>query len=238
MKRSRIGKGSSKGVRKSKKTAVSFRGSAVPIPRVVAQPTNRQLVRNPRDMGYVDYTTYQVSAWEANSTGSVVYPFTVAMGTGSSERVGRNILLRGIVFRGQITANSTASNDKPVLLMVYDNSPTGSLPSVSDILSSPHPLAQNNPQNSSRFRIIRRFAWNIDGGLAAGQMTSDSTHSIEEYIDLKGKKVEYKQASGGSGAIGDVQKGAIYFLLVGFRAAASPTCSTLFFSARLQFVDI
>lgn len=205
------------------------------ISRNVPVPSARQLVRNPRDMGYLDYTTYIASPLEFNSTGAVILPFPVAMGSGASNRVGRTILLRGINFRGQVMAKTATSTDKPVFLVVYDNRPTDSLPTITQILESSHPSAQNNAENSSRFRIIRRFVWNIDG-TSAGD-TADSSHLFEEYVDLKGKKTEYATASGGTGAIGDIQKGALYFVASGFRGTGT-SATEIYFTARLQFVDV
>lgn len=200
----------------------------------VAQLSRAQLVKHPKDMGSLD------DSWAVamNTTGAIRLPFPIANGAGSEDRIGRSVAYRGIILRGQIIADASSILQKVALLVVYDKRPTGSLPAVSDILKSINPNSLNNVQNSSRFRTIRRYTYMLAGNSTAGQQLDSSHVNVEEYIDLKGKPVEYKSAGGtGLGDIGDIQLGALYFIAVG-SAIAGAGDTNLYLESRLQFVDV
>lgn len=219
---------------KSKKKAGKSSKKKSKTKAAPAQLSRAQLVKRPKDMGSID------NSWgpAMNTTGAIILPFPIANGAGLEDRIGRAVAYRGIILRGHIIADTAAIWQKVSLHIVYDKRPTGTLPAITDILETASPNALNNIQNSSRFRTIRRYTWVLTGANSATNILDNSIKDVEDYIDLKGKPVEYKSGGGtGDGQIGDIQMGALYFLVTGSGVAGTAD-ATLFLESRLQFVDV
>lgn len=105
-------------------------------------------------------------------------------------------------------------------MIVYDKRPTGALPTISDILASVEPNAPNQQDNIGRFTILRRLDVILLGNpTTTADMTSCTFKDGSFYLDLKGLPVVYKSA--GTGAIGDIEQGALYSVAVGDHAAGT-----------------
>lgn len=186
-----------------------------------------------RETGFVDVaaTTYNF-----DTTGSVALLNTVAQGASVNQRVGKRVQLKSLQARGFIQNSATASINDTAMLIVYDRRPTGALPAVTDILTAVSSLAMNNDANSGRFSILKRVDFLLAGNSsAAANYTETMAQSADFYLDLKGLPTAYKAAA--TGAIGDIEQGALYLVTVGVTAAgtAAATASLAF---RLRFVDI
>ena len=187
-------------------------------------------MRSVVEPGYVDlaYANYDL-----NTTGSLVLLNTIGQGAGTSQRVGKRVALKSLQCRGNIQANDAATSTDVAYMIVYDKRPTGVLPAITDILVTASPRAFNNDTNSGRFRILKRVDEVLIGS-AANQYTCCSTKSADWYLDLKGLPQVFKAA--GTGAIGDIEEGALYLVTVG--AAAGTSAGTLGAGFRVRYIDV
>lgn len=186
-----------------------------------------------KELGYVDVGT---ATYNLDTTGSIALLNTVAQGAAVTQRVGKKILLKGLQCRGQCYNNNTATFNDIAFLIVYDKRPTGALPAVTDILAAATSIAMNNDANAGRFSIIKRVDDMLTGNNAAAASYLDNmAKSADFYLPLKGLQTTYKAA--GTGAIGDIEEGALYLVTVGNNAAGT-AAATMQVNFRLRFVDV
>lgn len=185
-----------------------------------------------RELGYVDVVA---ASYNMDTTGHVVLLNTIAQGAGVTQRVGKKVSLKGLQCRGQMKALTACDTVKVAYMIVYDKRPTGALPAVTDILVSASSLALNNDANSGRFRILKRCDAIITGNETASANVTDTT-AIDDtwYLDLKGLPTVYKAAA--TGAIGDIEEGALYLVTVGSEAGTA--AGSLNAGYRTRFVDV
>jgi len=185
-----------------------------------------------KETGYVDLAT---ADYVLDTTGSVTLLNTVAQGVAVTQRVGKKIQMKGLQHRGRYYNGTTATINDIAIMIVYDKRPTGSLPAITDILTSTSPSAMNNDANSGRFRILKR----IDDVLAGNTTTPACGLEIKEssfYLSLRDTPpTVYKAAA--SGAISDIEEGALYLVTVG-NTAGGTAAATLTGQFRLRFNDI
>lgn len=185
-----------------------------------------------QETGFVDLAA---ASYAFDTTGSVTLIATVAQGASVSQRVGKKIMLKSLQFRGYAANNSTASFNDCAMLIVYDKRPTGSVPAVTDILVSANAQSFNNDANSGRFQILKRQDFELVMPAAATTGTENSAVSADFYLNLKGKPCVFKAA--GTGAIGDIEEGALYLVTVGI-VAAGTAAAALQGGFRTRFIDV
>lgn len=187
----------------------------------------------PRELGYVDVA---IASYALDTTGSVTLLNTVAQGAGVTQRVGKKIVLKGIQARGRMVNGSTATVNDVAFMIVYDKRPTGALPAVTDILTAADSTAMNNDANSGRFSILKRVDEVLTGNTAAAANYMPNMYKgADFYLPLKGLPTTYKAA--GTGAIGDIEEGALYLVTVG-SSAAGTAAAALGVAFRLRFLDV
>lgn len=205
------------------------------IPAAIGRGLNRRGQTN-KETGYVDVaaTTYNF-----DTTGSIVLLNTVSQGAGTTQRVGKKIMLKSLQCRGYCYNSTTAVYNDCAILIVYDKRPTGALPAITDILNTANAVAFNNDVNSGRFKILKRADFMLigpqTGAIATQQLTSVSSMSADFFLDLKGLPEVFKAA--GTGAIGDIEEGAMYLVTVGITAAGTAAAHGVL-GFRLRFVDV
>ena len=161
---------------------------------------------------------------------------TVAQGAGVTQRVGKKIVLKGLQCRGNLQNGSTANSNDVAFMIVYDKRPTGALPSITDILNTATSTSMNNDANGGRFSILKRWDEILIGNLtAAANYTEAVVKSCDWYLPLNGKATVYKAA--GTGAIGDIEEGALYLVTVG-QVAAGTAAAVMRAGFRLRFIDV
>lgn len=192
---------------------------------------NRRGVSSP-DTGYVDVAN---TAYNFDLTGSIVLLNTIAQGASVNQRVGKKCVLKSIAMRGAAVNNAAALYNDCALLIVYDRRPTGSLPAITDILVSAASVSFNNDTNSGRFSILKRADFMLVGAPSITTGTEMSACSADFFLSLKGLPVVAKAA--GTGAIGDIEEGALYLITVG-NAAAGTSAATLNAGFRVRFMDV
>lgn len=185
----------------------------------------------PRETGYVDLA---LASYGLDTTGSIVLIPTVAQGASVNQRVGKKIMWKSLQCRGTMNARTAAVANDVAFMIVYDKRPTGALPSITDILVSANSSAFNNDSNSGRFRILKRVDQVLIGNTttpATGQEEKDCSF----FLDLKGLPCVYKAAT--TGAIADIEEGALYLVTVGDNAAGT-AAAYLSAGFRTRFVDV
>lgn len=194
-----------------------------------AKGLNRRGVSS--ETGFVDLP---LANYAMDTTGTIALVATVAQGASVNQRVGKKILWKSIQVRGDFQANTTATSNDVTMLLIYDRRPTGALPAITDILVTANSQAFNNDANSGRFKILRRVDRTIIGN-STTPATGMEAFSVDDYISLKGLPGVFKAA--GSGAIGDIEEGALYLVTVGNRVAGN-TAVTGVLAFRTRFLDV
>lgn len=192
-----------------------------------------RLQRSPglaRELGYVDIVS---ASYPLNTTGAVTLLNTVAQGAAVTQRIGKKIALKGLQCRGSIQSDSTTTFTDVAYMIVYDKRPTGALPTITDILVSISPNAMNNDANAGRFSILKRVDDVLIGN--STNLTDSTIKSADWWLDLKGRETVYKAAA--TGAIGDIEQGALYLVTLGDTAAGTAD-GFLVAGFRLRFQDI
>lgn len=202
----------------------------------VAAARMKKLVAMSKETGFVDVAT---AAYALDTTGSVTLLNTVAQGTSVNQRVGKKIMLKSIQARGRLTNNSTAILNDVAYMIVYDKRPTGALPGVADILTAVTSEAMNNDANSGRFAILKRVDETLIGnnsvtGVVANALTEATQKDCDWFLDLKKRECVFKAAA--TGAIADIEQGALYLVTVG-NLAAGTAAATLNATFRVRFFD-
>lgn len=192
-----------------------------------------------KETGYVDLAA---ANYALDTTGSVTLIATIAQGASVNQRVGKKIILKSLQCRGYMQNNATALSNDVAYLIVYDKRPTGALPAVTDILVTASANSFNNDANSGRFRILKRVDNLLIGNVSQtappvsdGNMSDLYAVGEDWFLDLKGLPSVFKAA--GTGAIGDIEEGALYLVTVGQRAAGT-TAAAANLAFRTRFVDV
>jgi len=143
--------------------------------------------------------------------GTVSLVSTIGQGPNYNERIGNRIKYYQMEL-SWLWDNATAAHglDDGRMLVVYDNSPNGSLPAITDILANALPYAVRNPLTLNRFTIM------FDTHAQLLLLQSDGccwNNNVQgsKVISLRGKTACY---TGTGNAIADIEKGAIYICTV------------------------
>ena len=183
------------------------------------------------ESGFVDLAQ---NNYALDTTGAIVLLATVAQGASVNQRVGKKIVWKSLQCRGSIYANTAGVFSDVAVLIVYDKRPTGALPAITDILVSASSESFNNDANSGRFEILKRWDTSIIGNGTA-PATGMEMKSADFFLDLRRRPCTFKAA--GTGAIGDIEEGALYLITVGSNAAGTGA-STASLGFRTRFVDV
>lgn len=184
-----------------------------------------------KDTGYVDLAVAQRAF---DTTGSIVLLATIAQGASVNQRIGKKVVLKSLQMRGSSFSNSMTTVADAAYMIVYDKRPTGTLPSITDILVTASSSSFNNDNNSGRFRILKRVDRQFIGN-STTPATGQEANTEDFWLDLKGLPVVFKAA--GTGAIGDIEEGALYLVTVG-NVATGNTAATLSSGFRTRFIDM
>lgn len=215
------------GSRKRARVMAAFSSGFVPV-RSGRGLTSRKLVGS-RETGYVDLA---VASYALDTTGSITLVATIAQGTTVNQRIGKKAMLKSIQCRGFMNANTTAITNDVAYILVYDRRPTGSLPAITDVLVAANATSFNNDNNTGRFKILKRVDTQLIGN-STTPATGQEIHSEDWFLKVN-RRIIFKAA--GTGAIGDIEEGAIYLVTVGV-VAAGTAAATLTCSFRTRFVD-
>lgn len=184
-----------------------------------------------KERGYSDVA---LTSYGLSTGGAVALLNTVAQGAAITQRVGKKISLQSLQCRGVAFAGTAGTIADGTIMIVYDRRPTGSLPAVTDILDTASSASFNKDDNAQRFRILKRVD-NVFIGNSTTPSTGAEAITADFFLNLKGLPTVYKSV--GTGAIGDIEEGALYLVTVG-SVAAGTTAATASLGFRIRFVDM
>lgn len=193
-----------------------------------------------KESGYKDVRAMNSSS-QNFQVGGVTLLNSIAQGPSVSERIGKKVVLTSVQVRGTVLPGANPPSNgvaKVTWMIVYDRHPKAGLPSVNDLIdNSPGPATGysdmfTKDDNTGRFRIVRRKDYICTGTQAAP--TDLSAYSIDEWTQLRQLEVEYMSA--GTGAIGDIQTGALYLVWFSNETAVGTATGDIY--TRVRFKDI
>lgn len=193
--------------------------------RMSAMPLQRATLN---ESGFVDANISQ----NADTTGAISLLATIAQGASVNQRVGKKCMYQSIQVRGRAISSTTTTISTMALLIVYDKRPTGALPAVTDILVSANVNSLNNDTNGGRFQIVRRYQHAMIGNTITPS-TGAECYKIDDFIKFRRPLVGKAAATG---AIGDIEEGALYVVAVGQNVAGS-TASDYIMQYRVRFTE-
>lgn len=226
--------------RNPKKAAKSFRKPKkvlVPIRKTVrsrAPRATRGWFNQPGELKYVDVSA---ATYACDTTGTVTALNLIAQGDDNTTREGRQCFMKSIHVQGIIRpVDNSCSGGYCRVMLVWDSQPnSGSIATITDILTAATSLASTNLNNRERFTILRDCRYVIGGvsDTATQAITlSPNNHMINEFVNLKMQKTTY---SGTTATIGAVATGALLLVTIGNQVANSGGAADL--TTRLRFYD-
>ena len=114
-------------------------------------------------------------------------------------------------------------------MVVYDRRPQGALPAITDILDSVSNSFLNDT-NSGRFKILKRFDHTHNGNTIAGVGTDSTCVEVDWFYSFPDKYAHTLYKALGTGAIADIDEGAIYIVTVAPMLLASRLAPSLLVS--------
>lgn len=162
---------------------------------------------------------------------------TVPTGTSSVTRVGKAVQMVSVQIRGEITASTATIAHKVALLLVYIRNPNqaATLPAVTEILTAQSSNQLTNRDNSSKFKIVRRWEYSVIGNITTPQCGNELI-CVDEYVELGYLDSVWTSAST-AGTIAEFEKGALILLAVGDAANGATTTPVFVGRTRVYFKD-
>lgn len=182
------------------------------------------------ESGYVDLA---YASYPCNTTGSITLIATIAQGTSVNQRVGKKVALKSLQIRGTAINDTTATVNDCAIIIVYDRRPTGSLPAITDVLDTANAGSFNNDANSGRFKILKRMDFVLTGN-STTPATGNEAKNLDCFLSLKGLQSVFKAA--GTGAINDIEEGALYCITVGTQVPGTADANAGM-GFRTRFID-
>lgn len=162
---------------------------------------------------------------------------TIPTGTSTVTRIGKRVALKAISIRGQVQAASAGTINKVSLLLIYIRTPNqaATLPAVTEILVTQNSSALTNRDNASKFQILRRWDFIINGN-STTPATGNEMHNLNEFINLGMKPSTWTSAST-AGTIAEFEEGALILLSVGDQTNGATTTPVGAYSCRCYYQD-
>ena len=201
------------------------------IPMVMNTPNYQPALRRAQPME-VNYVDLAAASYNADTTGSLRLVATIAQGASVNQRIGKKAMYKSFLIRGLCRSGSTTTISDAGLMLVYDKRPTGALPLITDILTSVSTQAFMNDNNTGRFQVIRRWDKVLIGNSATPN-TGSEAHNIDEFVKFR-QPITFESA--GTGAIGDIDMGAVYLLSFGNQLPGT-TAAIFDLTVRTRFTE-
>lgn len=162
----------------------------------------------------------------------------IAQGTTSTTRIGRKVMMKGLLLQGLIaqTAASSAANIVRMCLVYIprlDRSTT-TMPPQNVVWTTQHPVSLRVINNSDRFKIIRQWTHKLMGDVDACA-TGTEILPFSEYVKLD-LQTSWLQANT-DGSFNDMEEGGLALYVQGINTAASGVAPVVQYVARVYFED-
>lgn len=173
----------------------------------------------------------------AGSTGGCLNQIPV--GSSVNQRIGKKATMTAVHLRGRCFANTATTFSQGTMLLIWQRNPNqaAALPAWADILNIQNSNSLTNLTNASKFKILRRWDFNVTGNQTAAQITDQGHQYFDEYIRLPKNMVTTWTQANTSGIYTDMVEGAL--LLYFTSSSADGTICPIFnIQARVYFKDI
>jgi len=185
--------------------------------------------------GTVDTTGEVLIPTTINGSGNAVPEsiHVVKVGTSENERIGKQIVIRKILFQGYLTfPASTTDSNICRLTLVQDTQVNGSLPAFLDVYDSSSINSFLNLDNSRRFKILKSKAI-IMNRMTAGPINFGTViHPFKFFLKCN-IPIEW-QGSDNTGTIGNLRSNGIF--LMGVASTGDDTVQYAFHT-RVRYTD-
>lgn len=166
--------------------------------------------------------------------GSVILLNGVAQGTDYTNRIGRKIIMKSLLFRATLFPSTTASAVYGATLrvmLVYDCQTNATTPAITDFFAGGTYLEAMNLTNRDRFKVIKDWIVPVEAGVyTASSLTAGSpkNHCLKMF-----KKMSMDEIFGGTAAtVGSIQTGGLFLVLI-----ASAANWNIDYASRVRFID-
>lgn len=162
----------------------------------------------------------------------------VPLGNSSITRTGRRFTNTAVAIRGSIVAGSTGTVNLAALVLVWDRNPNAGsvIPPFTSIFTAQVPQSLTNKDGASRFKILRRWVFEITGNQTAGQVNDDSNHYFDEFVKLK-NKVTVLTTADSTGLVTSMIEGSLLLYAMGDVAPGTSSPSLINLQTRVYFED-
>lgn len=159
-----------------------------------------------------------------SNTGVVTLISGISEGTDYDDRVGKKITLKSVQIKGFMANNDATLGDTTVirLMIVRDNSFSGTAPAIADVLLNSNAYSLRNPRPD----LLRKYTVLYDTFRANDR---DNPHNVfGKYRKLN------SQAIFDGATVADANKGALYVIMISNRSTDIPTVA---WQSMVKFID-
>jgi len=184
--------------------------------------------------GELKYSDIAQAAYLYDTTGSVTALNLLATGDDNINRDGRQVTNKSIAVFGNIVPVDGASEHHLArTMLVWDSQPnSGTIATITQILTASTSIASTNLDNRERFTILRDVKMSMGAYDAAGQIIQTPVvQKIDWWVPLN----NVTTYSGTTATIGSVATGALLLVTIGSKAAGLGSVGN--FTTRLRFQD-
>jgi len=165
-------------------------------------------------------TVYNALEFAASGAVASNMQLTNTIGTGNSSitRIGKRCIMKAIQIRGAITPSAASVHDEICVMLIYvrSNNLASTLPAWSEILTSQNSISLTNRDNASKFKILRRWNYNVAGSSTSGSnQTSNMNFLFDEYVVFKKPLVAQWKSASVNGTIDEFEKGSLLLCTLG-----------------------
>jgi hypothetical protein len=158
----------------------------------------------------------------------------VATGTDYTNRIGRKVIMKSLLIRGQfynLSTGSDSNGDLLRLMVICDEQPNGAAPIITDILQTADHLAPLNLNNRGRFKVLYDKMLNMPAWTtSAGALVNGSPRIAYAKIF---KKMTVPVIFNGTGStVGSIQTNSVYIVTL-----ATNNQTAFSFNSRIRFMD-
>lgn len=166
------------------------------------------------ELKYVDYTNTGTSFLD---TGNIFLINGLQPGTGASQRIGKKVIMRSLLFRVSIAANVPGTivfQGNVRVLIVYDKQTNATAPTVASILETTSGVSPMNMDNRDRFVVLMNKTVPIDqsGGHQSGQMKFYKKLFLPVIFN-----------NGAAGTVADITSGSVYMVFISEQGLVAPS---------------
>lgn len=188
----------------------------------------------PGRRGELKYVDVAITGQSATPGGILTLLNGLAPGTGASQRIGKKIIMKSILFRAAIGGNSgtfTIPFQGSVrCLIIQDKQANATAPTVAQILEVATGTSPMNMDNRERFLVLANKSVPIDqnGGHQSGKINVYKRMNLPVVFN-----------NGTAGTVADITSGSVYLLLIAEQAlVGAPTTDPIStWYSRIRYDD-